>query len=168
MRRADREVVDKNEIKTILDSCKVCRIAMIDKNNEPYIIPVNFGYVFENDNILTLYIHGANEGRKIDIINKNSSVCIEMDCNHKLTVGETICSYGYNFSSIVANGTAEILTDINDKIYGLKVLTKTQTNSLVDFTPQMVSSVNVIKITVADYSCKKRNAVSFKRPDKDI
>lgn len=34
----------------------------------PYVVPTNFGYEFDDDNHLTLYIHGAPVGRKRDLI----------------------------------------------------------------------------------------------------
>ena len=38
-------------------------------DNQPYIIPLNFGYVYKTG-ILTLYFHGAYKGMKIDILKK--------------------------------------------------------------------------------------------------
>lgn len=156
MRRKDREITDINQICQILNKCKVCRIAMVDKQNKPYVVPVNFGYTFEN-NKLTLYIHGVDEGKKIDIISSNPYVCIEMDCNHQLTSAQTICSYGYNYSSIIANGYAEILTNIEEKKKGLEIFMFSQTEKQFLFTDEMALNVSVIKIVVDNYSCKQRN-----------
>ncbi len=64
MRRKDREVVDQKEIMQIIDNCKVCRIAMHDKEGL-YIVPLNFGYSYENSQ-LVLFFNRAKEGRKIN------------------------------------------------------------------------------------------------------
>ena len=72
MRRKDREVTEMEEIQQIFDECKVCRIGIMDENG-PYIVPVNYGYVREEGKVI-LYIHGAREGKKIDLIRKNANV----------------------------------------------------------------------------------------------
>ena len=48
MRRRDREVTELNEIIHILDSGKVLHLGLVDQG-KPYIVPVNYGYVMEND-----------------------------------------------------------------------------------------------------------------------
>ena len=66
MRRKDREIQDVGDIIKIIEKCKFARIAL-SQNNIPYIVPMNYGYTFEN-NKLTLFFHSALEGKKIDII----------------------------------------------------------------------------------------------------
>ena len=63
MRRKEREVVKSEEIAEVLDSCKVCRLGVQDEDGV-YIVPLNYGYVMENG-VLTLYFHGAKEGKKM-------------------------------------------------------------------------------------------------------
>ena len=87
MRRKDREVTEMEEIQQIFDECKVCRIGIMDENG-PYIVPVNYGYVREEGKVI-LYIHGAREGKKIDLI------------RHELVEGDTACQYSYYYASII-------------------------------------------------------------------
>lgn len=47
MRRKEREVTDKEEIRQILEKGQVIRIAM-NNGEYPYILPVNYGYEMEN------------------------------------------------------------------------------------------------------------------------
>ena len=82
MRRKDKEIIDVNEKINVIKKCKVCRIGL-SENNIPYIIPLNFGYKYEN-NLLTLYFHSALEGKKLDIIKNNNNACFEIDCDNKL------------------------------------------------------------------------------------
>ena len=65
MRRSDREIHDLPAIEAIIGKAAVCRIGLSD-NNVPYVIPVNFGYANK-----MIFIHGANAGRKIEILKKN-------------------------------------------------------------------------------------------------
>ncbi len=85
MRRKDREITGIDEKLEIIAKCKVCRIGL-SENNYPYIVPINYGYSF-NDRKLALYFHCAPEGKKIDIIKKNNNACFEIDCDTKLIEG---------------------------------------------------------------------------------
>jgi nitroimidazol reductase NimA-like FMN-containing flavoprotein (pyridoxamine 5'-phosphate oxidase superfamily) len=79
MRRKDREVAAVEEIRGILESCKTCHLAMVD-NGAPYVVPLSFGYEIAGGT-LKLFFHSAKEGRKIDILRRNSAVffavCVE-------------------------------------------------------------------------------------------
>ena len=59
MRRSDREITDLPEILSIINSCKVIHLAMID-DGEPYLLPLNFGYACENG-AFSFFCHSARE-----------------------------------------------------------------------------------------------------------
>ena len=61
MYHAEREIRDKKIIKAILDMCDVINIGFFD-DEYPYVLPVNFGYEFEDN--LVFYMHHAVEGYK--------------------------------------------------------------------------------------------------------
>ena len=97
----------------ILDQCKVCRVALQDKQGL-YLVPLNFGYQYE-DGHLILYFHSAKSGRKIDALQENSAVAFEMDCAHRLIEAENPCQYGYAFASIIGNGDALLVEKREEK-----------------------------------------------------
>ena len=69
MRRNDREITDLREILRLMDRCDVVNLAFAD-NGEPYVVPVNFGYVSDGETKAVLYFHGAREGRKASLAEK--------------------------------------------------------------------------------------------------
>ena len=71
MRRKEKEIVQKSEIEAVIHGSVICRIGLSD-DNIPYVVPLCFGY---QDNMI--YIHGALEGKKINILRKNKNVCFE-------------------------------------------------------------------------------------------
>ena len=79
MRRNDREITDSREILSIVNECKVIRLAMLDEQGLPYIIPLNFGYRFA-DGVFTFYCHSAREGHKLELLRRDPRVSFEMDC----------------------------------------------------------------------------------------
>ncbi|WP_167959026.1 pyridoxamine 5'-phosphate oxidase family protein [Anaerosporobacter faecicola] len=80
MRRKDREVTDFKKIKEIIQKCDTIRLGLSD-GLYPYVVPLSFGYEFVDEQIY-FYIHGAMEGRKLDLMKKNGVCSFEMDCGH--------------------------------------------------------------------------------------
>lgn len=154
MRKRDREVTDIETIEHILESSKVLHLGLVDDGN-PYVVPMNYGYQFEGDK-LVFYVHGAFEGRKIDIINLNPTCCVQLECDDSLFEGNVACQYGYTYYSLMGFGNAKILTDVGEKIKGLSVLMKTMTKKDFEFNEKLVSIVNVIKIECDSYTAKHR------------
>jgi nitroimidazol reductase NimA-like FMN-containing flavoprotein (pyridoxamine 5'-phosphate oxidase superfamily) len=156
MRRKDREIIDINEKIKIIDTCKVCRLAMAD-DNQPYIIPLNFGYVYKND-ILTLYFHGSFQGMKIDILKKNDKVCFEIDCNHALIEGDEPSKYSFAFESIIGFGKIIFIETTEEKSYGLNQIMKHQTGRdiLYQYPEDQLKSVHVYKMEVATFTGKRK------------
>ena len=152
--RREREVTDLNEIIGILDRAKIVHVGMID-GNMPYVIPMNYGYTME-DGKLTLYLHGATRGRKLDILRVNPNVFIEIDTDIVPFEGPAACQYGICYSSIMGEGVAELVEDVEGKKKALTILMKTQTQKDFTFVDKMVGGVTVIKIRVSDYTAKKR------------
>ena len=70
MRRSDREIKDIEGIIQVMEKCDVCRLAFYD-GGYPYILPLNFGMQVHEDQI-TLYFHGADEGKKYELMEKDA------------------------------------------------------------------------------------------------
>ena len=154
--RREREVTDINKVLEILDKSKVVRIGLVD-GDEAYVVPMNYGYTYENEK-LTLYLHGARRGKKIDLMQKNPKVFFEMDCDIVPFEGEVACKYGITYSSIMGKGKATILENPEEKMQALTYLMKTQTNKDFEFTEQRVSVGAVIRIDVTEFTAKHRPA----------
>jgi len=114
MRRKEREVTDKAALIEILESCFVFRLGLCYKDR-PYVVPLNFGYAWEQDQALELYFRCAREGLKLDMLAKNDLVCFEMDSGHKLITKEDYREYSFAYSSIIGWGRAAIITDTEEK-----------------------------------------------------
>ena len=102
MRRSDREVKEFGDIVAIIEECDVCRIAL-NNNGYPYILPLNFGMCIKEDKI-ELYFHGAMEGTKYDLIEKDNRASFEMDCEHKLVTEIERGSCTMEYKSVIGQG----------------------------------------------------------------
>ena len=155
MRRKEREVTDRNEIEEILRQCKTCHVAMID-GEQPYVIPLSYGYRFLEDNTLELYFHAAREGRKMDVWAKNNLVCFVVSLEGEPIHAETPCNSGYYFSSVMGYGEVIILQDTGEKCNALAVMFKHQSSIDVVFNESHLEKVCVFKIRSTDYTGKKK------------
>lgn len=154
MRRKDREITDPMKIADIISRCTCCRIGFYD-DGEVYIVPLNFGYAC-NEGRYTFYFHGAAEGRKIELIRKNPDVGFEMDTNYALNEADIACGYSARFQSIIGNGVMEIVTDMEEKKEGLRLLMEHNTGKREwEFDEKMLNAVTVFKLEITKISCKE-------------
>ena len=157
MRRKDREITDETAIRSILDRAQVLHLAMID-GDRPYVVPMHYGYTLENCR-LTLYLHSAKEGRKLDALEKNDRVAFVLETDvSPVSGGEVPCRYGAVFASLMGEGRATILTDPVRKAAALAVLMRTQTGRYFSVTPDMTDAVAVIRIDADAFTAKARRA----------
>lgn len=154
MTRREQQVTDINEIIEILEKSKVVHVGMID-GDEPYVVPMNYGYLLE-DGKLTIYLHGARRGRKIDAIKANPKVFYEMCCDITPFEGEVACKYGITYASIMGRGLATLVEDVEEKKKALSILMKTQTGKDFQFEDKLTTVVSIIKIDTLEFTAKKR------------
>ena len=154
MTKRELRITDEDQIMAILEAAKVLHLGLA-VDNEPYVVPLNYGYTME-DGKLTLYLHGANQGKKLDMIRANPKVFFEMDCDRMPFEGKVPCQYGMVYSSIMGRGTARIVEDVGEKKRAMSILMKTQTGKDFAFEDRLVSIVAVIRIDVAEYTAKHR------------
>ena len=154
MTKRELQITDENQIRAILDTAKVVHLGLC-VDNEPYVVPMNYGYTMI-DGKLTIYLHSAVLGKKLDMIRKNPRVFIEMDCNRQPFEGEKPCQYGLSYSSLMGRGTARIIEDVTEKEQAMTALMKTQTQKDFTFNEKLVSIVAVVRIDVEEYTAKHR------------
>lgn len=154
MTRREFEVTDRDVIRGILDRSKVLRLGLID-GALPYVVPMNYGYRLE-DGKLTLYLHSAVKGYKLDVIAKNPVCCFEMDCDVSPFQGKIACQYGITYYSLMGRGQVQLVEDPREKEQAMALLMKTQAGKDFEFNERLVSIVSVLRIDVSEYTAKHR------------
>ena len=155
IRRKDREITDKKMIEEFLNTQKIIRIGFYDKSNdEVYIVPVNYGYVIENENYI-FYFHGGKGGRKYELSKDSPNVGFEIDGQYELVEAKKACDFSAKYQSIIGNGKIKILEDLEEKKKGLNAIMK-QTTGKTDFeyNPRMVQNVCVYMLSATKLTCK--------------
>ena len=140
-----REIKLTEEIERTIRKCDTCVVSMVDHNNMPYSIPMNFGY---SDNFIIL--HSAKEGKKIDILRQNPNVCIVFSTDHVLVKQseKVACSYTMKYRSVLAIGKVEFIEDNLDKIGVLNILMKQYSDKSFTYNEPSLNGVCVIKVKI--------------------
>ena len=154
MTKRELQITEEHQIRQILDTAKVLHLGL-SVNDEPYVVPMNYGYVME-DGELMLYLHSAVRGKKLDMIRQNPKVFFALDCDRVPFAGEKPCQYGLSYASVMGRGTARIVEDVEEKKRAMSILMKTQTEKDFSFEDRLVSIVAVVRIDVAEYTAKHR------------
>lgn len=106
MRRKDREIVSRAEMLAVLDRCPVLHLAL-NAEESPYLVPLSFGWE-ECGGAVCLYVHGATEGRRHDLLAADGRVTVAADTFHRYI--ETADGISCVYESVIGTGRAEIIT----------------------------------------------------------
>lgn len=163
MRLNKREIKDPDMLRDIIESCDIVRLGLSDRDGM-FIVPVNYGYDIESDGTdmkLTLYIHGAKEGRKAEAFAADPSVAVEMDCMDGIITGDYTCSYSCAYRSIMGSGTIRELTGEQEKIHALtRIMEHMAHGARIEFRPEMLERTGVYSIDVKNFTGKERKMKS--------
>ena len=113
------------------------------KTDLAYVVPLNYGYADG-----ALYFHSAPEGRKVDILKKNSEVCFTVVSDYELVRGEKACSWTAEYRSVIGTGKARILTEPEEKERGLAVFMGQYSGEDYDFSDIPLNNLIVIRVDI--------------------
>jgi len=135
----------QSDIVDIIRHCQWCHVAMVDPQGKPYVIPMNFG--FRDD---TIYLHGAQEGKKITILKNNPDVCIQFSTDHVLRwqSEQVACSWSMKYRSVIAYGKVEFIEDPDEKVAALHTVMAQFSDKVFKFNPPAIREVCVMKVKV--------------------
>lgn len=153
MRRSDREITDRNEMIEVMRRCDVCRLALNDEGY-PYILPLNFGMEVTEEKIV-LYFHGAMEGRKYGLIERDNRASFEMDCAHRLVMDEERGHCTMEYESVIGQGKLTIVSE-EEKEAALERLMRQYRPENAGFNKAAIPRTTVLKLTVEAMTGKKR------------
>ncbi len=153
MRRSDREVTDFNAMVSIMERCDVCRLAL-NGGGYPYILPLNFGMTAENGRV-TLYFHGAMEGAKYALMERDSRASFEMDCDHALIMDDVKKTCTMAYQSVIGRGHIEPVPE-EEKYDALRVLMAHYHREEFPFGREVMPRTKVFKLVVESMTGKIR------------
>lgn len=155
MRRNDREITDKEQIKSFISSEKIMRIGFND-SGDVYIVPVNYGFA-EADGKYTFYFHGAMAGRKYELAKEYPSVGFEIDGKYQLIGADTACGHSAKFQSVIGTGDISLIEGAAEKKAALEYVMKQAAGRTgLEYDEAVLSRTAVFKLEVKTMSCKAK------------
>jgi len=115
MRRSEKEIREKVVLEEILRENQVGRLGTA-VDGRPYVVPMNF--VYTNGRII---LHTHRDGKKVKDVQRNPRVCFEVD-RGEIMEGDDPCEYSWRYRSVIANGTAAIIEEPEEKLKALRLL----------------------------------------------
>ena len=159
MRRKEREIKDTETIVSIIEHMRTIRVA-IASDDAPYIVPLSFGFERNGDDFI-FYLHSAKEGRKIELIGKNTAVGFEMDECLKLKGEEEACTWTAEYVSVIGTGELKLVENREEKKHGLEALMKSMTGKSFDIPDSALDHVAVLRLDVKSISAKGNGFIGF-------
>jgi len=149
MRRNDKEITDPAQMDTIIAKAQVCRLAMCD-GDRPYVVPLCFGR--DGD---ALYMHCAPKGRKLDVLRRNPKVCFEIAVDTEIVEAPQACKWSFRYRSVIGDGTATIIDDLEGKRKALAVIMNQYSDSTHEFPRGVVDRIVVIRVDITAMTGKE-------------
>jgi uncharacterized protein len=120
MRASQKEIKDREVLRELLSQCRVGRLGTSGQDGYPRIKPLNFVYLGEK-----IYFHSAQEGEKMEDIQRDSRVCFEVDLPIAYVKSIGIpCRADYLYRSIIIKGRARIVEEREERLAALNGLMK--------------------------------------------
>ncbi len=117
MRRREREITDRAWIEGVLQRGRMIHIGLAGEDGWPYVVPMGYGY---EDGVI--YLHGAPEGKKNDMMAANPKACFQIALDVELLRAETGSSFSMKYRSVTGYGYLRTLTALEEKNRALKIL----------------------------------------------
>ena len=145
-------IVNTDEMYRVIDKCEACYVSMVDQENMPYVVPLNFGL---KDGVI--YLHSSQNGKKTDILRQNKNVCIAFTTDHKLRFQheEVACSYGMQYRSVLVFGHVEFIEEAEAKIEAMNIVMKKYTGREFTYNSPAIREVCVYRVVITDMTGKK-------------
>ena len=145
-------IEEKERIERVLASEQICFVGFSDENGIPYVLPMNYGY--ENN---IIYLHSAQDGRAIRILEQNPHVCITFCTEPKLVWQhpDVACSYRMQAESVVCNGKVVFEENFEEKQRMLSIIMHQYSDNDFKYSVPAINNVRIWKVPLENISAKE-------------
>jgi nitroimidazol reductase NimA-like FMN-containing flavoprotein (pyridoxamine 5'-phosphate oxidase superfamily) len=154
-RLPDRGRYDEATVHSILDAAFLCHVSFC-VNDQPFTIPTL--YARKGDH---LYLHGSAASRMLRELQKGIPACIAVTLLDALVLARSAFHHSINYRSVVAFGTARLLSADADKLTALEAVSESvipgRWSEVRAPTPLELKATSVIEFTIEEASAKIRS-----------
>ncbi|MEG0828994.1 MAG: pyridoxamine 5'-phosphate oxidase family protein [Anaerovoracaceae bacterium] len=148
MRRKDK-ALSLEETKALLERGEYGFLATISEDDTPYTMPISFVY---NDN--AIYIHCAQEGHRLENIQKNNNVCFNVVDSVKLMPAK----FNTQYKSAIVFGKIKVVDDLAEKRDGIISIVKKYSPDYqaagMDYIEKSFDALKILKIDISHMTGK--------------
>jgi nitroimidazol reductase NimA-like FMN-containing flavoprotein (pyridoxamine 5'-phosphate oxidase superfamily) len=154
VREADRAVYDRAAAYKILDEGFICHVGFV-ADGQPFVIPTGYSRVGDN-----FYFHGSAASRMLRRVDEGVPVCVTVTLLDGLVLARSIFNHSMNYRSVVILGTAHAVTDPQEKLEALRLLSEhiipgrwaesRQPNE------KELKATSILKLPIEEFSAKVR------------
>jgi uncharacterized protein len=117
-RLADRAANDRAALDAVLDAGLACHLAVVI-DGAPVVLPTGYG----RDGDL-LYLHGSTGARSLREAASGIDVCVAVTLLDGIVYARSVFHNSMNYRCAVVHGRASAVTDDDEKLHGLQVITE--------------------------------------------
>ena len=95
-------------------------VSFVDADGKAYCLPLSLA----SEDDVHWYFHCALDGRKLEAVKAHPEVCLSAVTRCTPTIGPRDGSFTLQYKSAIAFGKAEIVADDEEKIHGLRLISR--------------------------------------------
>ena len=154
VREANRAVYDREAIYKILDEGFVCHVGFAAEG-QPFVIPTMFARVGD-----AIYFHGSAASRMLRGAADGLPVCITVTLLDGLVLARSVFNHSMNYRSVVALGTATLISEPAEKLAALRAFTEKlipgRWEDARQPNEQELKATSILKLPLTEVSAKVR------------
>jgi nitroimidazol reductase NimA-like FMN-containing flavoprotein (pyridoxamine 5'-phosphate oxidase superfamily) len=117
-RSPERASYDPGSVHAVLDAASVGHVGFA-VDGQPVVIPMLYGREGS-----AVYLHGSVASRLMRTLPKVPTACLSVTLLDALVLARSAFHHSMNYRSVVAFGPVHTLTDDDEKLHGLRVITE--------------------------------------------
>ncbi len=117
-RTKHRAVSDRAALYDVLDAGLICHLGLV-LDGSPVVLPTGYGR--DGD---TLYLHGSTGARSLRAASDGIDVCVTVTHVDGIVYARSLNHHSMNYRSAVVHGRARPVTERDEKLHGLRVITE--------------------------------------------
>jgi uncharacterized protein len=154
VRESHRGVYDRAEIYRVLDEGFVCHVGFV-ADQQPFVIPTLYARVGDH-----IYFHGSAASRMLRNVSAAVPVCVTVTLVDGMVLARSVFNHSMNYRSVVALGTATLVSDPTEKMEALHAFTeKIIAGRWADARPpseKEMKATSILKLPLQEVSGKTR------------
>jgi nitroimidazol reductase NimA-like FMN-containing flavoprotein (pyridoxamine 5'-phosphate oxidase superfamily) len=154
VREANRAIYDREAIYKILDEAFVCHVGFA-LDGQPFVIPTMFARVGD-----AIYFHGSAASRMLRGAGSGLPVCVTVTLLDGLILARSVFNHSMNYRSVVALGTATLISDPTEKWDALHAFTEKlipgRWQDARQPNDQELKATSILKLPLTEVSAKVR------------